>query len=872
MIESSRPVWANAEHCKIVDGAEVALGPNVQEVEFSSPPERARAFFPANSTTTVSTTTTTTDAFSTIGTVASANGGAEGNKPAPAANSSSNAMTGASPSRSRANATAFLTSPSKRATSDHGRHDPKRHRSTAQSSQDPASLPDYARRVIIALDLDAFYVSACRKRDPSLIGIPIGIQQKALVATISYEARAAGVDKLDSIKEALKKCPDMVLVNGEDLTYFRQVSSQVWRLVRSVVWHKRVEKLGMDELFCDVTEMVDHHLATAAKGRRYFDLHLPDAPDKDERYGFEYEAWPNEGPGHVFPQAASDHLNENRPDWWQERMLVAAHLAFYLRQRISDEVGLTCSAGIAPAKSLAKLVGALNKPNQQTTFAPPIASSSAGRFIDAKMQEARLLHHITEFLDPLDLRKLPGYGRVVVEKIRDHVHPEATTTAAQRGPKVRSNFMEPANVSDEETEGAGEAAPSTPGLTVGTTRKMLSLQEMVDLFGDVTGPRLWALVCGRDAEPVVPAPDFPVQISIEDTYPYPSLRGAAIHSEIYRLSLSLLRRLELELVLSERNSSDSGSASQPVDVPTDSGVVRDYKDAIPATASKPVKGKAASWVRYPLKLRLSVRQGWNNRVSKQAPMPVEVFELEQPREVRAGAMAKACKTLLRALIGGDDVVGDAMNLINIAALELSEKRPQRALVSFFASASAGTERSIGASFRKMPEAEAKTGEIDAAVLASLPAELREEIMAEYSLGASLERDTGLRRADRPWMVAPVQGDDVDDGTASLRCATCGEAMEVWMQHDHELYPLLGLPVESSSAHLAARSRPSSSPPSTLISSQSVDDSGQDAVVGSPDDDSEQDEELEQCKLCGEALRPWMLTAHSRFHEMEDALE
>ncbi|KAI3488788.1 hypothetical protein L1887_47129 [Cichorium endivia] len=562
---------------------EVALGPNAQEVELSSPPERARAFFPANSTTTVSTTTTTTDASSTIGIVASVNGGAEGNTPAPAANSSSNAMTGASPSRNRANAAAFLTSPSKRATSDHGPHDPKRQRSTAHSSQDPASLPDYARRVIIALDLDAFYVSACRKRDPSLIGIPIGIQQKALVATISYEARAAGVDKLDSIKEALKKCPDMVLVNGEDLTYFRQ-------------------------------------------------------------------------------------------------------------------------------------------------------------------------------------------------------------------------------------------------------------------------------------------------ISIEDTYPYPSLRGAAIHSEIHRLSLSLLRRLELELVLSEHNSSDSGSASQPVDVPTDSGVVRDYKDSIPATASKPVKGKAASWVRYPLKLRLSVRQGWNNRVSKQAPMPVEIFELEQPREVRAGAMAKACKTLLRALIGGDDVVGDAMNLINIAALELSEKRPQRALGSFFASASAGTERSIGASFQKMPEAEAKTGEIDAAVLASLPAELREEIMAEYGLDASLIRDTGLRRADRPWMVAPVQGDDVDDGTASLRCATCGEAMEVWMQHDHELYPLLGLPVESSSAHLAARSRPSSSPPSTLISSQSVDDGGQDAVVGSPDDDSEQDEELEQCKLCGEALRPWMLTAHSRFHEMEDALE
>ncbi len=44
----------------------------------------------------------------------------------------------------------------------------------------------------------------------------------------------------------------MILVNGEDLTYFRKVSSLIFKLVRAIVWEGKVEKLGMDELFCDV--------------------------------------------------------------------------------------------------------------------------------------------------------------------------------------------------------------------------------------------------------------------------------------------------------------------------------------------------------------------------------------------------------------------------------------------------------------------------------------------------------------------------------------------------------------------------------------------------------------------------------------------
>lgn len=41
---------------------------------------------------------------------------------------------------------------------------------------------DEDHRVIIALDIDAFYVAASRLRDPSLVGLPVGERLKASAA------------------------------------------------------------------------------------------------------------------------------------------------------------------------------------------------------------------------------------------------------------------------------------------------------------------------------------------------------------------------------------------------------------------------------------------------------------------------------------------------------------------------------------------------------------------------------------------------------------------------------------------------------------------------------------------------------------------
>lgn len=54
-----------------------------------------------------------------------------------------------------------------------------------------------------------------------------GIQQKYLIVTCNYVAREMGVTKLMSVAQAKETCPQLVLVKGEDLTHYREISYKV---------------------------------------------------------------------------------------------------------------------------------------------------------------------------------------------------------------------------------------------------------------------------------------------------------------------------------------------------------------------------------------------------------------------------------------------------------------------------------------------------------------------------------------------------------------------------------------------------------------------------------------------------------------------
>lgn len=73
------------------------------------------------------------------------------------------------------------------------------------------------------------------------------------MATCNYVARARGVKKLMLIADAKKVCPDLVIIEGEDLTPFRDVSKTLWGFLRSHSWNDKVERLGLDEVFMGET-------------------------------------------------------------------------------------------------------------------------------------------------------------------------------------------------------------------------------------------------------------------------------------------------------------------------------------------------------------------------------------------------------------------------------------------------------------------------------------------------------------------------------------------------------------------------------------------------------------------------------------------
>lgn len=191
---------------------------------------------------------------------------------------------------------------------------------------------------IIHIDVDCFYAQVEMMRKPELRSLPLGIQQKNIVVTSNYEARKYGIQKCMLVSDALKVCPNLKLVNGEDLHDYRAASNKIFTILQN--WKGPVEKLGMDENFIDVTNLVQEKL----KSINVTSITLS---------------------GNVYCEPS-----EECPCGCHTRLKVASQIASEMRNKIYDELGFTTCAGIAHNKLLAKLVCPLNKPNDQTTVFP----------------------------------------------------------------------------------------------------------------------------------------------------------------------------------------------------------------------------------------------------------------------------------------------------------------------------------------------------------------------------------------------------------------------------------------------------------------------------------------------------------------------
>ncbi|MEM9207986.1 MAG: DNA polymerase IV [Pseudomonadota bacterium] len=171
-----------------------------------------------------------------------------------------------------------------------------------------------ARR-ILHVDMDAFYASVEQRDNPELRGKPLvvgGGSNRGVVAAASYESREFGIRSAMPMREARRRCPDLLQV-APRMSHYKAVSTEVFDIFRTFT--PVVEGLSLDEAFLDVTASVG-----------------------------------------LFGEAET--------------------MARSIKDAIQDRTALTASVGVAPNKLVAKIASDLDKPDGLVVVAPDQVQST----------------------------------------------------------------------------------------------------------------------------------------------------------------------------------------------------------------------------------------------------------------------------------------------------------------------------------------------------------------------------------------------------------------------------------------------------------------------------------------------------------------
>ncbi|MEQ9039896.1 MAG: DNA polymerase IV [Silicimonas sp.] len=125
------------------------------------------------------------------------------------------------------------------------------------------SHPELFELSIAHMDCDAFYASVEKRDDPLLRDKPviIGGGRRGVVSTACYIARIRGVRSAMPMFQALKLCPDAVVVKGR-MSAYAEASRQIRAMMD--VLTPVVEPLSLDEAFMDLTGTARLHGAPPA--------------------------------------------------------------------------------------------------------------------------------------------------------------------------------------------------------------------------------------------------------------------------------------------------------------------------------------------------------------------------------------------------------------------------------------------------------------------------------------------------------------------------------------------------------------------------------------------------------------------------------
>jgi DNA polymerase IV len=209
------------------------------------------------------------------------------------------------------------------------------------------SAPDVVAGPLLHVDMDAFFAAVEVLDDPTLVGRAVvvgGAGRRGVVASCTYEARAYGVHSAMPSVEARRRCPEAVFVSGHYGRY-AEVSGRLFDVLGSFT--PLVEGVGLDEAFLDV-----------AGARRL--------------------------------------LGE------------PATIGAAVRVRVREELGLSCSVGVARTKLLAKLASRAAKPRPSPRGTEP----GPGVYAVAAADEVAFLH-------PMPIRALWGVGPATARRLED---------------------------------------------------------------------------------------------------------------------------------------------------------------------------------------------------------------------------------------------------------------------------------------------------------------------------------------------------------------------------------------------------------------------------------------------------------------------
>ncbi|KAF3481356.1 DNA polymerase iota [Arthroderma uncinatum] len=602
-------------------------------------------------------------------------------------------------------------------------------------------------------DYDCFYASVFEAENPALKALPLAVQQKQIVVTCNYEARRRGLRKLQLIKEAKKTCPEVVIVLGEDLTKFRDISKGLYSFLSSLVWGDQVEKLGFDEVFLDVTSMIEYNLQWLEPDITNSVFQL----DKDDfTVGFEYDPTVYCGP--TYP-SRDDHLQPEHislPLDLGQRLILASHLGNYLRKQLEERHGYTSTVGISTSKLLAKLAGNVHKPRNQTTLIPPFLN-------DTDQSDS----YIIQFMDSHEIGKVPGIGFKIASLIR----------AAVLGRENDLELYRELRTCDQVTVGDVRTFPGMGPLMLD---KILSGGG----WPKDIGTRIWGLINGVDHSEVAAARATPTQISIEDSFRQLDTLDA-VRKEILPLARNLIRRMHTDLT--EEEEEMAGTDEEEADT------MRDDTQDQPAVPPQPSTRKRR-WLAHPRTLRLSTRSRippsstdtnpstaqppdrtptlYNNRISRSCPIPQFIFSFKDNVDAIAERLVHEC--LMPAFLKlHPEKSGWRISLINVAVTNM---------VDSAGSTKNSAGRDIGKMFRSQSRVlrEWKVADVDNGV-GDCQVDNSDAIKSDTAL--ELEDDS---MENDMWEHEEVDS-SMDNSTYGAECHICGTYIPHFALKAHETY-------------------------------------------------------------------------------------